>query len=147
MIIKKRFSLYPFSIFVMCLVQSITAFAAPSNTAEPENTISLAQITKDISYLASDKLKGRGNFSNELSLAAHYITKRFKDIGLIGTNNIAAKGFLQTYKISTISPNNLMLVLNDQAIAAENLTIASTMNNVSWKISNGEKTPHFSFTI
>src|ERR1700758_4365406 len=40
-------------------------------------TISTVEIKKHISYLASDKLKGRGTASAEETLAAEYIAKEF----------------------------------------------------------------------
>lgn len=143
MIIKKRFSLLSFSVFVTYLAHSCITFATPSNDSTTHKGISLAQVTKDITYLASDELKGRGNFSNELTQAANYIAERFKESGLIAANNIGAQDFLQTYKISKISPKKLTLILNDQAVNSENLTIASTVNNISWQLSNGAKNNAF----
>lgn len=49
--------------------------------------ISKKQIKKDITYLASDKLKGRGTSSNEEKIAANYIASSFKKIGLIAKGN------------------------------------------------------------
>lgn len=49
--------------------------------------ISEKQIKKDISYLASDKLKGRGTSSAEEKMAASYIAKSFKSTGLIPKGN------------------------------------------------------------
>lgn len=49
--------------------------------------ISEKQIKKDISYLASDKLKGRGTSSNEEKIAANYIASSFKKNGLTPKGN------------------------------------------------------------
>ena len=49
--------------------------------------ISEKQIKKDITYLASDKLKGRGTSSNEEKLAANYIASSFKKNGLTPKGN------------------------------------------------------------
>ena len=38
------------------------------------------QVIKDITYLASDDLKGRASFSPEIDKAANYIAKRFAEI-------------------------------------------------------------------
>ncbi|MBL4942477.1 MAG: M28 family peptidase [Colwellia sp.] len=96
--------------------------------------ISLAQVTKDITYLASDDLKGRGNFSAEISQAANYIAKRFKENGLVAADAISAQGFLQKYQVTKIRPKELSLTLNGQVINSENLAMASTVANFSWLI-------------
>lgn len=136
MIRKKHFLRLIVSVLTTYLINSPFIFATPSS-------ISLEQVTKDVTYLASDDLKGRGNFSSELSHAANYIAKRFKESGLIGADGIAAQGFLQTYQVTKISPKKLSLVLNGQTLSSENLTIASTVGSVSWQIANGVKTSKF----
>lgn len=44
--------------------------------------ISVYRIKKDITYLASDKLKGRGTGSKSELKAANYISTEFKKIGI-----------------------------------------------------------------
>ncbi|MBL7922210.1 MAG: M20/M25/M40 family metallo-hydrolase [Bacteroidia bacterium] len=56
-------------------------------------------IKEDISFLASDKLKGRGTSSPEEVMAAQYIAQKFKKNGLIPFNNSYLKPF--TYKKNT----------------------------------------------
>jgi len=123
-------------IFLTCLISSPITIATP-------NSISLAQVTEDITYLASDNLKGRGNFSSEISQAANYIAKRFDEGGLIGADGISAQGFLQKYQVTKIKPNTLSVVLNGDAISSKNLTMASTAENISWKLNHGEKSKNF----
>jgi hypothetical protein len=53
----------------------ITSLTIVSFAWAGTNKISLMQVTKDISYLASDELKGRDNYSPEIRLAADYIAK------------------------------------------------------------------------
>lgn len=48
----------------------------------PAQAISEKKLKKHIQYLASDKLKGRGTGSPEEKMAAEYIAKQFKKIGL-----------------------------------------------------------------
>ncbi len=57
---------------------------------------SAKQIKKHISFLASDKLKGRGTSSPEEIVAANYIAKQFKKIGLTPFQSSYLKAF--TYK-------------------------------------------------
>lgn len=62
-------------LFVACLTLSITA------------QINNKQIKKDITFLASDKLKGRGTSSPEEKTAADYIASSFKRSGLAPKGN------------------------------------------------------------
>jgi aminopeptidase YwaD len=103
------------------------------------NKISLAQVTKDISYLASDELKGRGNYSPEIRLAANYIAKRFQQSGLVPANGISGADFLQKYQITKTTPTKLNLTINGQYLAFENLAMASTVTSFSWVINNRTK--------
>ncbi len=104
---------------------SITTLANETST-----TISLEQVTQDVSYLASDTLNGRGNFTTDIHQAADYIAKRFKEAGLspVAGND----GFYQQYAVKRIVPKSLALAINSQLIAAENLAFASTVENFTW---------------
>ncbi len=51
------------SVLTVCLTTSPFTFATP-------NSISIEQVTEDVTYLASDDLKGRGNFSPIRSLSS-----------------------------------------------------------------------------
>ncbi len=124
------------SAITTALTASFFTFAIPSS-------ISLEQVTKDVSFLASDNLKGRGNFSTEINQAADYIAKRFEENGLVSAKEISTQGFLQKYQITKISPKELSLVLNDQMIPSENITMASTVANFSWLVENGITTGEF----
>lgn len=135
------------TLFILCIASSNTTFAKSihsSSSSPTSNDISSAQVTKDITYLASDELKGRGNFSSELNHAAHFIAKRFIDSGLIGTNGITKQDMLQTYYVNRITPSVFTLKINDETIATKNLAIASTANSITWNISNGIKNNNFS---
>ena len=136
MIKKVPTLLLKLSMLTACLITSPFTFATPSS-------ISLEQVTKDVTYLASDDLKGRDNFSIEMSQAANYIANRFEESGLIGADNISARGFLQKYQVTKISPEKLSLVLNGQTLSSAKLTMAGTVENVSWVISNGVKNSDF----
>jgi len=124
------------SVITTYLTTSVFTFAAA-------NSISLEQVTEDVTYLASDSLKGRGNFSTEISQAADYIAKRFKESGLVDAKGLSTQSFLQKYQVTRITPKTLRLMLNDQAISSESLTMASTVDNFSWQIENGVKKSEF----
>ncbi|MDP1803065.1 MAG: M20/M25/M40 family metallo-hydrolase [Bacteroidota bacterium] len=65
--------------------------------------ILVKELKEDISFLASDKLKGRGTSSPEELMAAKFIADKFKKAGLSSFNNSYLKAF--TYKKS-VSPHD-----------------------------------------
>ena len=104
--------------------------------------IPFKQMVKDITFLASDDLKGRANFSPEIDNAANYIAQRFADIGLQPFNgkstativsNNQAMLFLQRFSVSQIQPQSLSVSLNNKSMSNENIAIASTMDKLSWQ--------------
>ncbi len=106
------------------------------------NDILLEQVTNDITYLASDELKGRDNFHPEIKQAANYIAARFQENALMPFNGISAKtsqDFLQKYDIAKISPKKINLNINGQNITTNNLAMVSTVATFSWRLSNNEK--------
>ena len=96
--------------------------------------ISMASMTKDITYLASDDLKGRASFSPEIDKAADYISQRFSTIGLVPL--AGEKTFKQTFNITTITPVKLSATLNKQKIKDANIGMASTMVSIDWQSTN-----------
>ncbi|NQY88053.1 MAG: M28 family peptidase [Colwellia sp.] len=107
------------------------------------NNISLTQVTKDVTYLASDELKGRDNYSTEIRVAANYIAKRFQENGLMGADGLSKTNFFQKYQITKITPQKISLTINGQKISAVNLAMASTIVNFSWQMNNSVKSSEF----
>jgi len=136
MMTKTPSFLMKIGILTACLTTSTFTLSASSR-------ISLEQVIDDVSYLASDDLKGRGNFSPEISQAANYIANRFKESGLEGAKGISAQGYIQKYQVTHTTTKSLTLALNDQVISSEDLTIASTAADFAWEIINGVKTSEF----
>jgi hypothetical protein len=72
-----------FNIMIKYITTLIIACTSVSGIAQ----INVKHIKKDISYLASDKLKGRGTSSAEEKIAATYIASSFKKSGLVPKGN------------------------------------------------------------
>lgn len=132
-----------FSRLLVKLSVLITSLATANFACAQTNTISLTQVTKDVSYLASDDLKGRHNYSPEIRLAANYIAKRFQGNGLVGADGISKTNFLQKYQVTKIIPQELNLTINGQKFYSESLAMASTVVNFSWKMRDGVKSIDF----
>ena len=123
-------------LFTACLIVSNFSFATP-------NIISIEQVKKDVADLASDQLKGRGNFSPEIKQAADYIAKRFIESGLSKDSEISSQGLLQNFKVTKTSPKALKILLNGKVLLPENSAMISTFKNISMDISNGNKSSEF----
>ncbi|GHE78621.1 M20/M25/M40 family metallo-hydrolase [Thalassotalea profundi] len=95
------------------------------------NNISLEQMTADVSYLASDDLKGRGNFTTEIDQAGDYISNRFKEIGLTPLSGFSS--FKQTFNVMNIKPLAINIELNGKTINSENTAMVSTISNINWQ--------------
>lgn len=121
----------------------IISFATTGFSNAATNMISLAQVTKDISYLASDGLKGRDNYSPEIQIAASYIANRFQENGLVASDGISGTDFLQKYQITKVTPEQLKLTINGQKISSDNLVMASTVPNFSWLMNSNTKNTEF----
>ena len=104
------------------------------------NTISLAQVTKDVSYLASDELNGRGNFSKDINKAASYIAQRFEESGLSSANN--AVNFKQSYQVKRILPKSLIVSINGKQYQRDKLALASTMKTLDWTNTSNDINTH-----
>src|SRR5262249_17973680 len=96
---KNRMKKLPFTLMAgvgaLALASALTAAVAQSQFSE----LSAARYLKDVTYLASDALKGRGNGTPELELAANYIAEQFKQAGLkpAGENGT----YLQPFEVTT----------------------------------------------
>ena len=86
-----------------------------SQTITPDryglNSFDTAQIKKDLSFLASDSLKGRSTPGPELNSAADYIANKFKSFGLKPVNKV----YSQIVKMGYISlaDNNSLIIKSE----------------------------------
>lgn len=81
-------------------------------------------LIEDVTFLASERLEGRANFSKGMDVARHYIYNRFKTIGLepLPSNN----SFFQYVPVYQYENNNQSLVVNGQPVPDANFAVVST---------------------
>lgn len=120
------------------LTLSITSCLALLSAPLLADNISKKQMTVDITYLASDDLKGRASFSPEIDIAADYIGQRFSGLGLNPLNGLST--YKQTFTITSITPSAFSVSLNGKEIPKSNITVASTMKDLTWTNSDAIKT-------
>lgn len=130
-------SIFKSALLLLSVFYSFFTIAVP-------NFIPIDQVTEDITYLANDNLKGRGNFSPELSKAANYIAARFKENGLKSADNLSTSDYLQKYRVTKTLSKELTVEINGENILAENLSIASDAKEISWQRANGIDSGDFS---
>jgi hypothetical protein len=116
-----------------------------STLASIDNTITLAQVTKDVTYLASDTLKGRDNFTQDIRKAASFIEQRFQEVGLIPSHGLTT--FKQHYVVQRIKPDLLNVQVNGQAFANDKLAMATTLTEFSWGNNDPKSAALISTTI
>ncbi|XPF94402.1 M20/M25/M40 family metallo-hydrolase [Colwellia sp. RE-S-Sl-9] len=120
------------------LTLGITSCLALLSAPLLADNISKKQMITDITYLASDDLKGRASFSPEIDIAADYIGKRFSDIGLKTLEGLST--YKQTFTITSITPSAFSVSLNGKEIPKSNITVASTMKDLTWTNPDAIKT-------
>jgi len=126
------FNLHLVTVFVASssFAYSTTQVSTMNATSILDNNISLAQITKDVTFLASDKLKGRGNFTKDINKAANFIAKRFNEVGLRSPDH--ADNYQQSYSIKKITPNEISVTINNDEVAPLQLTMATNQTSINW---------------
>ena len=124
------------------LTALLTALTITSSFPSIAEIISKEQVISDITYLASDDLKGRASFSTEIDQAANFLAQRFADIGLqplkaaTTTKNPAL--FLQKFTVNQIKSKTLSVTLNGQEINPDHLAIATTIEKLNWQQGNAK---------
>lgn len=111
------------------MVRNITFCVLATLTLNGLSQISEKQIKKDITFLASDKLKGRGTSTNEEKLAADYIAKQFKNCGL------SPKGKEDFYYQFTFKKNS-----NPHDTSTTNIPERTGINVIGYLDNNAENT-------
>ena len=91
------FELYFFRVMKLNLLFTIGACSMLLFSCQEQKVDPLLMIESDVDYLASDSLEGRESGTRGERLAAEYIAKRMKEIGLTGKGE---DGFIQIFDFS-----------------------------------------------
>ena len=117
-----------------------TALLGCNTTYKPEN-----KIKEDVTFLADDKLEGRGTGTDGEKAAANYIAKRFKELGLEGKGT---NGYFQdfTFKPKTDPHSEVKYTLmnSDSTITGRNV-LGFMDNNAKQTIVIGAHYDHLGF--
>src|SRR6185437_5609432 len=119
---KRTFAVLVAAVLALVSAAYLSFFAAvpaAPRATELVSALSPARYMKDVVYLASDALKGRGDGSPELDQAAAYIARQFELAGLqpSGEDNT----YFQSFEITTgaqLGPKNT-LQIDDKPLAID----------------------------
>lgn len=117
----------PMALLVGAASLSFSTFASQG----PHGLIDHQQVVKDINFLASDELKGRANFSPEITKAAAYIGERFSAAGLVPL--AGESSFEQHFNLYNIRVTKQSLVINGDALSEKNIAIATAHETLDWQ--------------
>jgi len=113
-------------IIPLAILLATTQVACNDKTAE----ISQQQVTNDVTYLASDELEGRGTFTPGITKAAEFISKRFKEAGLVPLKGL--EGYKQAFSIYNLAPKTINVSLNGVAIDENMVAVAAGDEKLAW---------------
>lgn len=92
----------------LCLCSLLIAWTSIASGALQAQAPQRSRFMRDLKYLSSDELQGRGNGTPELDQAADYIAGQFREAGLWGPFQ---GGYTQEFEVPTgflIGPDNLV---------------------------------------
>ncbi len=102
-------------IFILCCVPAFIVAQQPDTTAiRFSKYITAEGMKKNLTVLASDEYEGRETGKKGQAMAAEYITKYYKNIGIPPLNNLK-EGYQQTYPLAVFNPPELKLNINKRA--------------------------------
>jgi hypothetical protein len=92
-----------FKIFLVVFLFVLNACNCSKNFTKDQ----IPMLQKDISFLASDEMEGRLVGSKGEELAAKYISKRYKELGLLGIDN--SDTYLQAFEVKPkVNPHSMI---------------------------------------
>jgi hypothetical protein len=97
---------YPIFFGVATALAAFLAVSQPQSRPTGLESVRLSELQEKVTYLASRELKGRGNGSPELRVAAEYIARHFQRNGIKPAGD--AEGYFQNFEMfrSRLGPGN-----------------------------------------
>jgi hypothetical protein len=106
------------------LITSATAFGQP---------VKVADVTKTISFLASDEMKGRAVYSPEIDKAAEFIASEFKKAGL---QPLAGSNYLQSFVMVSATQLSINAQSGDKEIDPKNVVALTSKPALNFSSAN-----------
>lgn len=109
----------PITLITGVLLTSVTAFAQP---------IKVADVTKTISFLASDEMRGRQVYSPEIDKAAEFIAAEFNKAGLLP---FGGSGYLQSFVMVSATQQAINAQSAGKEIDPKNIVVLTSKSEIS----------------
>ncbi|NRA85248.1 MAG: M20/M25/M40 family metallo-hydrolase [Gammaproteobacteria bacterium] len=113
----------------------ITLLGSLAFSSLAHGQIELKDVTQDITFLASDDLKGRQTFTAGIDNAGQYIATSFKQAGLVPLSGLDS--FHQSFSLYSIVPRSNNIILNGTKITSDNVMTISSFESLKWNNTDG----------
>ena len=100
----------------------------------------VADVTRVISVLASDEMRGRQAFAPEAMDAANFIASEFESIGL--TKLDGDSDFIQDFSLYTVSTASVAATINGEKLAPDFVAASVSAETLNW-MEGGDVTPTY----
>jgi Zn-dependent M28 family amino/carboxypeptidase len=110
----------------------ITGFLLTSTTAFAQQ-IKVADVTKTISFLASDEMRGRPVYSPEIDKAADFIAAEFKKAGLLP---FGGSSYLQSFVMVSATQQTINVQTDGKEIDSKNVVVLTSKPELSLSAAN-----------
>ena len=106
----------------------LIAYILPSTFATAQVT-DLKDVDRIISTLASDDMRGRADFTPDITRAAEFIAEEFRQAGVapFGTDN-----YFQTFEVTKVSTEKENISINGKPLSPEKFIVLNNSSHLSW---------------
>jgi hypothetical protein len=112
------------------LLASLTALAVCTYGQNVNKLIKQEDVTRVISTLASDDMRGRETFTPDIERAAQFIESEYKKIGLEPMKG--DDGYRQNFTLTRIIPGKASVTINGTKLTADSTVVISSAPTLNW---------------
>jgi hypothetical protein len=103
--------------------------------AGPRPEVDQRSVTRVVTALASDDMRGRDSFSGDGLRAAEFVAGEFEAIGLERMDGM--DGYVQRFPVYSVTPTAMSVTLNGTAVPAEHVAASLSVDSLSWSPEDG----------
>lgn len=111
-------------------ISFLAAFAISAYAQNVNKLIKQEDVTRVISTLASDDMRGRETFTPDIERAAQFIESEYKKIGLQPMKG--DDGYRQNFTLTRIIPGKTSVSLNGKKLSADSAFVITSAASLAW---------------